>query len=144
MNTDELNAIRARVASITPGEWAEYTESNGWFGIIWQNGNDPRNSGVVGYDFLEERDAVFIAHAPADIRALLDYVAQLEAVAHGLMDVIDRASVSSPQSRYKSCFACGGDIAERNGQLWQDIQGHRDDCAWWKAQQLAGDKKQER
>lgn len=86
--TDDLNAIRARLAAITPGEWRVVCDER-WHGHLDTHGphlsvvhdiSTTLNLGAVGllafgsspnYEHAEE-NATFIAHAPADMRALLD------------------------------------------------------------------------
>jgi hypothetical protein len=71
----DLDPIRKRLEAATPGEWSAYTPKgcpDGWLSInaMWAAGPiDPAG--------LCPEDAQFIAHAPADIAALLGEVERL-------------------------------------------------------------------
>jgi hypothetical protein len=78
--TPDLGAIRARLATITPGEWC----------------NAPHIAAVLTCDEadlicaeVEPQDAAFIAAAPADIRYLLKRIAELELEVEMLRDWIE-------------------------------------------------------
>lgn len=96
MNAEELNAIKARLETITPGEWRAFNYSafeddsivppdNAW----WLDG--PLFVGYDIYQLFSQTDADFIAHAPADVRALLDQhdadTARIEALEAALRDI---------------------------------------------------------
>ena len=80
MPRPDLDAIAARVAAATPGPWEDdVTEEDGDLVIrfpdngVWYFGNMETSTG------RDHADTAFIAHARADIPALLAYIAELEA-----------------------------------------------------------------
>lgn len=88
MDTTE---IEARLAAATPGDWEAFTDvSEVWKGAEWLISSTMDDGAVyLITDWgsgLRGPDAEFIAHAPEDIRALLDEVkrlqAQIDAVVH--------------------------------------------------------------
>lgn len=75
----DLAAITARLQAITPGPWHAWDRGIGW--EIHQ-GRECAETGCIEINnqFREtfgESDAQFIAHAPADVAALLTEVAEL-------------------------------------------------------------------
>jgi len=71
---DRLAEIRARLDAATPGPWTPEETQRG-HDIWWQPGEGMRDGRVA--NVYVERDAHFIAHAPADIAWLLDEVERL-------------------------------------------------------------------
>lgn len=71
MTPEQLTAIHARHAAITPGKW-ELTYSFVPY-LLWVDG------GLTVGCIHNKSDAEFIAAAPDDIDTLLAYVAELEA-----------------------------------------------------------------
>jgi len=103
--TPDLGAIRARLATITPGEWC----------------NAPHIAAVLTCDEadlicaeVEPQDAAFIAAAPADIRVLLklhdDQTARIHQQEVALISKGDELR----------------DALKRNAELQRDIDGYRD------------------
>lgn len=72
MTDQEREAIRARLAAATPGEW--YAQDNN---IVLRRKGLAIASFTTGYG-QSQKDAEFAAHAPADIAALLREVERLE------------------------------------------------------------------
>jgi hypothetical protein len=74
----DLAAIQARLDAATPGPWVASQELadrvRGWVRPI-----ETVEGGVVVDDVRTGHDAVFIAHAPADVATLLAGVRELEA-----------------------------------------------------------------
>ena len=98
MTNAELDAIEARCAKATPGPWRRLpstTRGRFTFGaneIIFKSGQ-PGHRKVVGWSGFDQADgtkgqktknAIFIAHAPTDIAALLAEVRRLRALIHRL------------------------------------------------------------
>lgn len=91
--TDRIAEIRARLEAATPGPWKADTVKNvgeNWLiGCVIEAGDDQRNCHwIVTTDNLRasqcmsggaEEDSVFIAHAPEDIKYLLDEIERLRA-----------------------------------------------------------------
>jgi hypothetical protein len=77
-----LNAIRARLDAITPGDWTARIDTDGSLIVTT---DDPKTSAVIWCGDIEtstgrdHSNHEFIAHAPEDLRALLDRVDTLEA-----------------------------------------------------------------
>lgn len=116
MNTDELTAIRERCDAATPGPWklGRYTVSGRVQidqsetapkvnPLKWQRATICRES--------RENDATFIAHARADIPALLDEVTRLRAA----LEAVEWKDMGFP---YSACPWCDCLV----------IDGHRADC----------------
>lgn len=79
MTDEELNAIKARLTSATPGSWfARPNDLIGGWCVRTVDTPPSEGPGEVA-DFIEEADANFIASAPADIAALLVEVERLRA-----------------------------------------------------------------
>jgi hypothetical protein len=91
MNEEERAAIRARMKAITPGEW--HIPSHRRFPEFGYDvaTNHPRTDlhGDRGLMLRTQADAAFIAHAPADIRALLAENTALRAVLRELVTWIE-------------------------------------------------------
>ncbi len=79
MQRPDIDAIKKRRAVITPGQWIEGEYNNEWeyvYVLREEDGAPPH----VPVTWLRSRiDRRFIAHAPADIDALLAYIEELEA-----------------------------------------------------------------
>jgi len=87
LTPDELAVIAEREAKATEGPWvvSPAKDDDDWPRLMWDNPNDPRedlreqphitdlDDGIYVYDMD------FIAHARADIPALLRHIAALEA-----------------------------------------------------------------
>jgi BMFP domain-containing protein YqiC len=83
LNEKRIKEIKARLNGATPGEWkafnyAEFEDESlppedSW----WLEG--PNFVTYDVYSLFNEADAKFIAHAPADIRALVARISALEA-----------------------------------------------------------------
>ena len=86
MSTLDIEAIKTRLAAATPGPWvSNWSQPSGderCEQILAENGDEV--VGALWYDGLHlavnEKDADLIAHAPADIAALLAENARLRAV----------------------------------------------------------------
>lgn len=72
----DVAAIKKRLEKITPGEWT--AGENYLIGGYWvvSDKHNPEKSEVA--DFIKQSNADFIAHAPADIRALLAEIERLQ------------------------------------------------------------------
>lgn len=87
MTTNDLDAITARTDAASPGEWSCFDENNGegperhWTvsNDVWAGSNDtPEGAAAMHSDeWLSRADAEFIAHARADVPALVDEVREL-------------------------------------------------------------------
>lgn len=73
MTPDPYADIEARLAAATPGEWALYRYANG-------TGRIHVGESTLVADTYQAEDRELIAHAPADLRRLLDRVLELEAL----------------------------------------------------------------
>ena len=73
---NEIQAIEARLEAATPGPWDVETipETGESRVIVRSNTGDPMLDVSVAPHGVRAEDAEFIAHAPEDIRALLDEV----------------------------------------------------------------------
>jgi hypothetical protein len=82
-----IDAIRKRLEAATPGDW-EYNQGNIMVSR-WSEADKEGSQHVIkdyvymvaweGSCICDEEDVKFIAHAPTDIRELLEYVEELEA-----------------------------------------------------------------
>ena len=72
----DLQAIEARLAAATPGQWDVDTipETGESRVVVRSNTGDPMLDVSVATHGVRAEDAEFIAHAPEDIRALIDVV----------------------------------------------------------------------
>jgi hypothetical protein len=108
MTDEELNAIRERLARATPGPWHVF-EGDDY--EVW-GGSKPRGEGMVWRpDWTDEDDEIaamyprddheadahLIAHAPADLAALLAEVERLRARDATLMEIA--RAVASPDTK---------------------------------------------
>ena len=77
MTADELDAIKARLTSATPGSWFAWPNDliGGWCVRVVDTPPSEGPGDVA--DFIEEADARLIAAAPSDIAALLAEVERL-------------------------------------------------------------------
>jgi len=98
----DFEAIKGRLEAATPGPWHVQEELEDfqegeppftvWRGIYSAAGG--LNKGDE-YEVFEIADADFIAHAPADISALLGWVEKLEAVREAATAYIDPVGLES-------------------------------------------------
>jgi hypothetical protein len=73
----DIEAITARLSEATSGPWHRHgADVHGGVGVLF-TGND----GSSEVRQQADADAEFVAHAPADIAALLDEIARLRALA---------------------------------------------------------------
>ena len=78
MMDDELKAIGARLEAATPGPWKELPKFKDRFSAIVSPAGDAElGTWMVADTIRWSNDADLIAHAPIDIRALLDEVERL-------------------------------------------------------------------
>lgn len=110
-----LARIRERLDAITPGQWTHRTDGDAAY----------VNAGTIGVTChivdrgRNEGDAPFIAHAPEDVRLLLD-------VAEAARNVLDLCLTEVVG--YTECAACR-ESYERCGEWWMDVlDGHDEDC----------------
>ena len=108
MKQDELDAIRARCEAATPGPW-NYGEA-----VEWRRGAGPfedRGAEIISFSDVEvvvgglqdeqggavgvlrNADAAFIAHARADVPALLNEVARLNAIIAHARIIVDEVQL---------------------------------------------------
>jgi hypothetical protein len=110
---DQLSAIRARLDAVTPGNWKR-------FGVVVSTDLDLPQPLVVeacSEDRTQaENDVEFIAHAPTDLRALLDEVERLTAEREILHELADRATAERVQKARADAF-CRGVEAMRQAVL---------------------------
>ena len=79
----DIAAIKARLDAATPGPWTWTPMDDGYYCVlVGANGTEVIDDGSHGGEYggmtTDSPDAIFIAHAPADIAALLARVAELE------------------------------------------------------------------
>jgi hypothetical protein len=125
--TVDLEAIRARLAAATPGPWFAGTTNH-----VFQA--DVGNVCAVfphGAD-IGEHNTYLIAHAPADIAALLDRCDQLEQAGNTLAAAIaPLVGPDSDVSHFISAWEIGhtldgeeqADIVTAALQAWRDVAG---------------------
>lgn len=70
----DLQAIEARLAAATPGPWSRSGYDVGQ--VVYGPGGQPDLIGPISTN-SDIEDAEFIAHAPKDVRALIDEVGRL-------------------------------------------------------------------
>jgi phage host-nuclease inhibitor protein Gam len=86
MTEQELKEIQARLEAATPGPWALVDR----LGVIYECQSE---ISVIEVDAnVNEGDAEFIAHAPEDIRRLLDEIDQLR-------NIVDKYSEANRRLR---------------------------------------------
>ncbi len=112
LTPDELAAIAEREAKATEGPWvvSPAKDDDDWPRLMWDNPNDPRedlreqphitdlDDGIYVYDMD------FIAHARADIPALLRHIAALEAQIIVLREA-EKDHLASAASEQESMYA---------------------------------------
>ena len=76
---NEIQEIEARLAAATPGQWDVDTipETGESCVVVRSNTGDPMLDVSVATHGVRAEDAEFIAHAPEDIRALIEEVGRL-------------------------------------------------------------------
>lgn len=90
MTPDQRAAIRARLDAATPGPWGGHLSRGAIYAVDENGDRRRRGQRPVGDEYpLVARvgvghDAALIANAPADLAALLAYVAQLEGLLRDL------------------------------------------------------------
>lgn len=98
-----LDEIRGRLDAATPGPWE-------WDGTPRRRYLEGRGEGILSCAALlypSERNAEFIAHAPADVAFLLDLVSKQQAALDAVRELADDAS-SQPNSEIVPVKAMGG------------------------------------
>ena len=87
----DLQAIEARLAAATPGQWDVDTipETGESRVVVFSNTGDPMLDVSVAPYGVRAEDAEFIAYAPEDIRALIAEVKRLEAWKREAVTVMD-------------------------------------------------------
>ena len=83
---NEIQEIEARLAAATPGPWSRSGHDVGQ--VVYGPGGQPDLIGPISTN-SDIEDAEFIAHAPVDIRALIDEVKRLEAWKREAVTVMD-------------------------------------------------------
>lgn len=91
-STDRIEGIRRRCEAATPGPWVVYDDSDD-DGNITVRGVDAPDDSIfltdgLHHDPIEERDALFIAHARADVPFLLAELDRLRAAVLGFRDSV--------------------------------------------------------
>jgi hypothetical protein len=84
--TVNLSAIEARAAAASPGPWVVHTSGGSW--DIYEG--VPVTTLILSAH-RHEQDATFVAHARADIPALVGEVQRLEAALAAMRDAVDAA-----------------------------------------------------
>ena len=132
----DLQAIEARLAAATPGPWkaqdfvAAPTEDAGSAVVKQGNGGlvaYALRSGAVEHEWYDkpqcDADAEFIAHAPADMRALLDEVERLR----GQVEAVRAATANHPDPCEKhpdgDTVTCGWKSAYQDVVHALEVQG---------------------
>ncbi len=85
MTPDQLSAIRARLDAATPGPWELWYGELDWVSVGIDGDTVAECRTHINHQFSgwqNRRHATFIAHAPADLRALLDEVERLTMELH--------------------------------------------------------------
>ena len=84
----DLQAIEARLAAATPGPWDFDTipETGESRVVVRSNTGDSMLDVSVATHGVRAEDSEFIAHAPEDIRALLDAVKEVKALHRPYLD----------------------------------------------------------
>lgn len=80
MNQEQLNAIKERVAKVTPGPWDidRNSDDDVFVTDIWFNGADEGHAEIHGNDVASSiYNAEFIAHAREDVPALIAEIERL-------------------------------------------------------------------
>ena len=87
----EIQEIEARLEAATPGQWDVETipETGESRVFVRSNTGDPMLDVSVAPHGVRAEDAEFIAHAPEDIRALIEEVGRLEAWKREAVTVMD-------------------------------------------------------
>lgn len=89
MDDERLDAIAARLAAATPGPWQPYPWAGAWRVVpAYESSLEICDTGSLTHN--AEEDATFIAHAPADIRSLLDELARLRTLTGGQVEALTR------------------------------------------------------
>lgn len=124
MTPDQLNTIKARLATATPGPWAvEDITSDHLHDIclaytIPGAGNPILLASVYGDDDSSDpigmpaanANAAFIAHAPADLAALLAYIGQLEGL---LADLCEDGRAAAEAVRMRKAVSAVVALADK-------------------------------
>lgn len=116
----DMAGIKARLWAATPGPWERYESAGGRELLLkrkfWQVGGGPERKGV-GLIFGDtEANADLIAHAPADLAALVARVEELEGALREYADpqkwgYIDDGGAHKGHGRYTDACFVGPDIA---------------------------------
>lgn len=119
--TADRSGIRARLAAATPGPWSTEPSPPDWPGREGSVVVTP--DGDLGGDYLDEADADLIAHAPADLAALLAELDAKDAALARVRELADeaiRAIGTGGHSHWRSggaggsCSSCDRATAERD------------------------------
>jgi len=129
----EHEDIRARLAEITLGEWRAFNYAEFEDGSLppedswWLEG--PAFVDYDVYSLFHQGDAEFIAHAPEDMRALLDHINQqqqcitelqaaLERIAHDAypLPVEDNELLRETQATLAACRKIAGRALKGSGE----------------------------
>jgi len=103
VNSEQLNAIKERVAKATQGPWEYDEEDRG----IWNKGA----LNYLGIVKLPNNDAKFIAHSREDVPALVGEVERLRKVLSYYADEKHYEPYCIPMGDYAS------DVTEDNGEI---------------------------
>lgn len=82
--------IEARLRAATPGPWEAIGFDNKARHIVWVGDDGDEEVGDIGV--IRSEDAALIAHAPADLRALLDALAERAAEIKRLRGLLEERS----------------------------------------------------
>lgn len=109
----DLQAIEARLAAATPGQWDVDTipETGESRVVVRSNTGDPMLDVSVAPHGVREEDAEFIAYAPEDIRVLLDEVKAVKAAQFQIEEVKALhfpADLKLYAATIKECATCEG------------------------------------
>ena len=103
---NEIQEIEARLSAATPGPWSRSGYDVGQ--VVYGPGGQPDLIGPISTN-SDIEDAEFIAHAPEDIRALLDEVKAVKAAVQRHPDVLECSEYGEDEP-----ISCGWKSAYRD------------------------------
>ena len=106
MTDEELAAIEARLKKATPGPWRVVVNGQGDYDAPGIEGEGDAGSVLFDAGLLSHTDRALIAHAPADLRALIAEVERLRAEVATLRRCL-------PLTRPSAAPTCGSTTSTR-------------------------------
>lgn len=117
MNSEQRAEIEARLAAATPGPWQAFTFTPGPHPVVVRLED---SDGDVEYPeigrFHGKANALLAAHAPADIRALLDRVQELETIVRVARQRLYDAHGRGPETVAEVIRAVGAILRRANAK----------------------------